>query len=54
MLNKIFHLERFVVVYLDDIVVAAGWKTKKRLGVVRLRVLRENELYVNKEKSAFA
>ena len=54
LMNKIFHLDRFVVVYLDDIVVAAGWKTKKRLLVVRLRVLRENELYVKKEKSSFA
>ena len=57
LMNKIFHpfLDKFVVVYLDDIVV---YSDNLQDHVEHLRrvfeVLRENELYVKKEKCSFA
>ena len=57
LMNKVFHpyLDKFVVVYIDDIVVYS--KTLEE-HVEHLRIvfqtLRENELYVKKEKCSFA
>ena len=57
LMNKIFHpyLDRFVVVYLDDIVVYSNSLEEHadHLRVV-FKTLRENELYVKKEKCSFA
>ncbi|KAL5775964.1 hypothetical protein ACOSP7_013524 [Xanthoceras sorbifolium] len=57
LMNKIFHpyLDRFVVVYLDDIVVYSNTLEEhaQHLQAV-FKVLRENELYVKKEKCSFA
>ena len=57
LMNKIFHpyLDQFVVVYLDDIVVYSNTleEHKQHLREV-FKVLRENELYIKKEKCSFA
>ncbi|KAG8377434.1 hypothetical protein BUALT_Bualt08G0032500 [Buddleja alternifolia] len=57
LMNKIFHpyLDWFVVVYLDDIVVYSNSidEHADHLRTV-FQVLRENELYVKKEKCSFA
>ena len=57
LMNKIFHpyLDRFVVVYLDDIVVYSHTLEDhvQHLRTV-FQVLKENELYVKKEKCSFA
>ncbi|CAM8951311.1 unnamed protein product [Rhodiola kirilowii] len=57
LMNKVFHpyLDQFVVVYLDDIVVYSR-SLEEHLQHLRevFRVLRENDLYVKKEKCSFA
>ncbi|CAH9095580.1 unnamed protein product [Cuscuta europaea] len=57
LMNKIFqpYLDRFVVVYLDDIVVYSN-SMEEHVEHLRIifQVLRENELYVKKEKCMFA
>ncbi|XP_039165520.1 uncharacterized protein LOC120291836 [Eucalyptus grandis] len=57
MMNKVLHpfLDRFVVAYLDDIMVYSRTLEEhvKHLRQV-FQVLRENELYVKREKCAFA
>ncbi|KAL5733419.1 hypothetical protein ACOSQ2_033111 [Xanthoceras sorbifolium] len=57
LMNKIFHpyLDRFVVVYLDDIMVYSNTLEEhaRHLQAV-FKVLKENELYVKKEKCSFA
>nr|CAD1830339.1 unnamed protein product [Ananas comosus var. bracteatus] len=56
-MNKLFHpyLDRFVVVYLDDIVVYSNTLEEyiEHLRTV-FQVLRENQLFVKKEKCIFA
>lgn len=46
-------LDRFVVVYLDDIVVYSGTEHVEHLRAV-FQILRDNQLYVKKEKCSFA
>ncbi|XP_019056669.1 PREDICTED: uncharacterized protein LOC109116182 [Tarenaya hassleriana] len=57
MMNQIFHdyLDKFVVVYLDDIVVYSR-DLSEHVGHLRtvLNVLRDNELYIKLEKCSFA
>ncbi|XP_039163085.1 uncharacterized protein LOC120290759 [Eucalyptus grandis] len=57
MMNKVLHpfLDRFVVVYLDDIMVYSR-TLEEHVEHLRqvFQVLRENELYVKREKCAFA
>ena len=57
LMNKIFHpyLDRFVVVYLDDIVVYSNSleEYKQHLREV-FNVLQKNELYIKREKCSFA
>ncbi|XP_020101642.1 uncharacterized protein LOC109719402 [Ananas comosus] len=57
LMNKLFHpyLDRFVVVYLDDIVVYSNTLEEhiEHLRTV-FQVLRENQLFVKKEKCIFA
>ncbi|CAN6677113.1 unnamed protein product [Malus baccata var. baccata] len=57
LMNKVFHhyLDKFVVVYIDDIVVYIKTLEEhvKHLHIV-LKTLREHELYVKKEKCSFA
>ncbi|XP_059663382.1 uncharacterized protein LOC132309045 [Cornus florida] len=57
LMNKLFHpyLDRFVVVYLDDIVVYSATLEEhvQHLRAV-FQVLRENDLYVKMEKCSFA
>ncbi|XP_019058307.1 PREDICTED: uncharacterized protein LOC104816062 [Tarenaya hassleriana] len=57
MMNQLFHeyLDKFVVVYLDDIVVYSR-NLSEHVGHLRtvLSVLRDNELYVKLEKCSFA
>ncbi|MCV5003716.1 reverse transcriptase family protein, partial [Escherichia coli] len=54
LMNKIFHpyLDRFVVVYLDDIVVYSNTLEEHKQHFSQ--VLQENELYIKKEKCSFA
>lgn len=57
LMNKIFHpyLDQFVVVYLDDIVIYSD-TLEEHVEHLRtmFKVLRENELYIKKEKCSFA
>ena len=57
LMNKIFHpyLDKFVVVYLDDIIIYSN-TLKKHIEHLRkvFKILRQNELYVKKEKYSFA
>ncbi|CAM8999173.1 unnamed protein product [Rhodiola kirilowii] len=56
-MNKVFHpyLDQFKVVYLDDIVVYSRSLEEHLQHLCKVfRVLRENELYVKKEKCSFA
>nr|CAD1829916.1 unnamed protein product [Ananas comosus var. bracteatus] len=57
LMNKLFHpyLDRFVVVYLDDIVVYSNTLEEhvEHLRTI-FQVLRENQLYVKREKCSFA
>lgn len=57
LMNKIFnpYLDKFVVVYLNDIIIYSS-TLKKHVGHLRkvFQILRQNELYVNKEKCLFA
>nr|XP_028962225.1 uncharacterized protein LOC114826300 [Malus domestica] len=57
LMNKVFHpyLDKFVVVYIDDIVVYSKTLEEhvKHLRIV-FKTLREHELYVKKEKCSFA
>nr|CAD1820409.1 unnamed protein product [Ananas comosus var. bracteatus] len=57
LMNKLFHpyLNRFVVVYLDDIVVYSNTLEEhvEHLRTI-FQVLRENQLYVKREKCSFA
>ncbi|KAL5575999.1 hypothetical protein UlMin_017698 [Ulmus minor] len=57
LMNQVFHdfLDKFVVVYLDDIVVYSTTieEHKKHLEMV-FQKLRDNQLYVKREKCAFA
>ncbi|KAI3462633.1 hypothetical protein Pfo_019296 [Paulownia fortunei] len=57
LMNKIFqpYLDRFMVVYLDDIVIYSN-SLEEHTNHLRIvfQVLRENELYVKKEKCSFA
>ena len=60
LMSKIFHpyLDKFVVVYLDDIVIYSNTLNTLKEHVEHLRkvfkILRQNELYVKKEKCSFA
>ncbi|KAJ4978086.1 hypothetical protein NE237_008866 [Protea cynaroides] len=57
LMNKLFHpyLDRFVVIYLDDIVIYSHTLEEhvEHLKIV-FKVLKHNQLYVKKEKCAFA
>ena len=57
LMNKIFHpyLDKFVMVYLDDIVIYSS-TLKKHVEHLRkvFKILRQNELYVKKKKCFFA
>ncbi|KAJ4972425.1 hypothetical protein NE237_005524 [Protea cynaroides] len=56
-MNKLFHpyLDRFVVIYLDDIIICSHTLEEhvEHLKII-FKVLRDNQLYVKKEKCAFA
>lgn len=56
LMNKIFHpfLDKFVVVYLDDIVVYSNTLEEHMQHLRKVyEILRQNELYVRKEKCSF-
>ena len=57
LMNKIFrpYLDKFMVVYLDDIVIYSN-TLKEHVEPLRkvFKILRQNELYVKKEKFSFA
>ena len=57
LMNKIFHpyLDKFMMVYLDDIVIYSNTLKEhvEHLSKV-FKILKQNELYVKKEKCSFA
>ena len=57
LMNKIFnpYLDKFVVLYLDDITIYDS-TLKKHIGHLRkvFKILKQNKLYVKKEKCSFA
>ena len=57
LMNKIFHpyLDKFMMVYLDDIVIYSN-TLKEHVEHLRkvFKILKQNELYVKKEKCSFA
>nr|XP_016493745.1 PREDICTED: uncharacterized mitochondrial protein AtMg00860-like [Nicotiana tabacum] len=57
LMNKIFHpyLDQFVIVYLDDIVIYSNTLEEHMEHLRKVfQVLRENELYIKREKCEFA
>ena len=57
LMNQVFHeyLDKFVVVYLDDIVVYSATMEEHKEHLAKVfQKLRDNQLYVKREKCSFA